>query len=183
MSYSKALAAMGLVASVGLGSVAVADEAGSGYGGILFSRLSFSDSGYTFQPTALSGVLGYSFLPGLALEGRAGGGVGAATVNIASPTLGNVKLSVKAKSYYGAYVRPSVPLSDSFSVYALAGYADGKIEGSAMGYTVSDAASGFSWFVGGEVHFGPDLKQSFAVEWGRVLSDTDALSVMYRFRF
>jgi hypothetical protein len=183
MSYSKALAAIGLVASASVAAVAGAEEAAGGYAGVLVSRLSSSESGASPQPRAISGVLGYSVSSDFAIEGRFGTGLGSDTVTVLSPSFGAVNVGVKVKSYYGAYLRGAFPLSDSFSLYGLTGYADGKIEGSAMGYTVSASDSGFSWFVGGEVNFGPDRKQSFAVEWGRVLSNTDALSVLYRFRF
>ena len=164
-------------------AAASAEEVPGGYGGVLVSRISGSDSGVSPQPTAISGFVGYSIDPGFAIEGRAGTGLGSDTVNVVVPSYGVVNVAVKVKSYYGAYFRGILPVTDSFSLYTLAGFADAKIEGSAGGYTVSDSASGFSWFVGGEVKFGSGGKQGVAAEWGRVVKGADALSVVYRFRF
>ncbi|HEC45558.1 MAG TPA: hypothetical protein ENI25_01930, partial [Epsilonproteobacteria bacterium] len=55
---------------------------------------------------------------------------------------------------WGIYVKPMYPVTDSFDIYALLGYADADYTVSGSGYTLSsDAFDGFSWGIGADYSF------------------------------
>ncbi|MFM1886428.1 MAG: hypothetical protein RL026_1585 [Pseudomonadota bacterium] len=175
----RAVAALGVALLLaGLPGLSEARDAGAYLGGNL-SRISFDDTGGTSpHPIAIGMQLGYDFGPHLALEARGGTGLSGD-----SATVEGIDIDFKVKSFIGGYLRGTLPLSDSFDVYGLLGYASGKISGSAMGITVSDSEDDLSWFVGAEYNFGTDSRNGLAIEWGQVVEDAKAVSIAYRYRF
>ena len=59
---------------------------------------------------------------------------------------------------WGIYVKPMYPVTDSFDIYALLGYADADYTVSGSGYTLTaDAFDGFSWGIGADYSFTESL--------------------------
>ena len=59
---------------------------------------------------------------------------------------------------WGIYVKPMYPVTDSFDIYALLGYADADYTVKGSGYTLTaDAFDGFSWGIGADYSFTESL--------------------------
>jgi Outer membrane protein beta-barrel domain len=183
MSHAKnalkpVVALCGAVLLAGLPGLSQARDVGGYFGGML-SRISVDDTGGASpHPTAGALQLGYDLGPHLALEARLGTGLSSDSVSVEG-----IDVDFKIKSFVGGYLRGTLPLSDSFGVYGLLGYASGKAEASAMGVVASDSEDGVSYFVGAEFNFGADREHGLALEWGQVVEDAKALSLAYRYRF
>jgi len=79
----------------------------------------------------------------LAIEGTVGTGVGDDTNNV----LG-VPVTVKTKEFASLYLRPFVKINEQVELFGRLGYFSGKIQASALGQTVSETDSDFSYGVG-----------------------------------
>ncbi len=172
--------ALALASAAVLAAGPVAPDEGP-YWGVNIGQVNYSESGAPhFNPTAFLASLGWVFSGNLAVEARAGTGIGSD-----SKTVSGVPVDLKVKSFYGAYLRGTVPVSDGFSFYALAGYGRGKLEASALGATASTSDGSFSGGVGGELVV--TKTGSVGLEYGRMFSGSgyhaEFLSVGYRMRF
>ena len=59
---------------------------------------------------------------------------------------------------WGIYVKPMYPVTESFDIYALLGYADADYTVKGSGYTLTaDAFDGFSWGIGADYSFTESL--------------------------
>src|SRR5947208_2695541 len=78
---------------------------GSTYGELGYSTLKISDSGLSFKPALLRGIVGYNFHDNFAVEGMLGFGV---RKDSTSTTVGGVPVNVseKVSSTVGVYVKP-----------------------------------------------------------------------------
>jgi hypothetical protein len=181
-----ALAAIGLL----LGTLASAAQYSAGnadgssyYLGALLSRVNYKENGFSdAHPTALALMGGWRMNPYFGLEARLGGGV--ASDRISVPGVGSVDL--KVRSYFSALVRGSLPVSDQFDVYAVAGGTRGEFSASAGGVSASGSDSSFSYGVGMEFLMGTS-RSAVGLEAGKFLSgsgyDADALSITFRHDF
>ena len=172
--------ALAVLAIAGVCSTAYAADEASDQGfyvGGVYSFIDYKESGYSsVKPKAIALMFGWQFIPNLALEGRIGAGAG-------SDDLGGI--DIKVDSYYSGLLRGTVPVSDSFNLYAIAGVTNGKLKASAGGITVSDSETKASYGVG--VEFVVQKQSGISLEWGRFLSGNgytaDAISLGYRYRF
>ncbi|WP_415406498.1 outer membrane protein [Sulfurovum sp. CS9] len=72
---------------------------------------------------------------------------------------------------WGIYVKPMYPVTESFDVYALLGYADADYTISGSGYTLdADAFDGFSWGIGADYSFTDSV--SVFVDYVSLYDDT-----------
>ena len=93
---------------------------------------------------------GYKFNDYIAVEGRYWIGM---DDNSWHNTFHNTEVTAEIDTW-GIYVKPMYPVTESFDVYALLGYADSDYTISGAGYTFSaDAFDGFSWGIGANYSF------------------------------
>ncbi len=76
---------------------------------------------------ALTAKIGYEFNKYIAVEGRVGHGLTAADHDGGGES--------EMKENYGLYLKPQLPLSESISLFGLAGYAKAKVESTSSGTT------------------------------------------------
>ncbi len=165
-----------------LGSTsALAQEASSVYAGISYSQIDFE--GIDGKPAMVAGIVGAPVGEYFAVEGRFGAGV----KSVKDSTFVNgvfVTAELKVKSYYGGFVRGTLPVGDSFNLYAILGYGSGKAEATTnIGLSGSDSESSEAYGIGAEFVFGQSKTNHLAFEWARYFEDTNAISIIYRVKF
>ena len=109
-------------------------------------------SGYSATPSVIAGRFGMKFTDQLAGEVFLG-----TSASSDATTQGGLKVNVKIKDVVGLYLKGTLPVADKFSVFGRVGYVRAKIEASAIGGTVSDSDSGFSYGVGAQYDFTPQV--------------------------
>ena len=104
--------------------------------------------GYSITPSVIAGRFGMKFTDRLAGELLLGTAARGDSTNV-----DGVSVNVKIKNVVGLYLKGTLPVADKFSVFGRVGYTRAKIQGSALGVTVSDSDSGFSYGVGAQYDF------------------------------
>jgi opacity protein-like surface antigen len=79
----------------------------------------------------------------LSIEFALGSGVNTSTANVSG-----VPVNVKLGTFYGVYLRPSLPLGDSAEIFARVGYLRGKSSVTLQGKTTEAIDSSFSYGAG-----------------------------------
>lgn len=105
--------------------------------------------------------LGVPIAPNLAIEGRAGTGLGSSSTD---------GYRVQVDSYYGAYVKGSLPLAPQFSLYAVGGIAGVNLKHNQGFGETRDG--GLSFGIGGDFDIGNGAGVN--VEWTRLPSGNNA---------
>lgn len=146
------------------------------FGGVQFGAYSFEsdDQLIEFNPRAVGVLLGYEILDFLAVEARAGAGLG--TDEDTLDALGvPVEVDYKLDYYLSFYVRPQYHFKYA-TIYALAGYGGTEFSATAEGYNVdeSGAKSGISYGVG--IGYTNADRVRFILEYISLV-DTDTYSV------
>ncbi len=109
---------------------------------------------------------GYKFNPYIAVEARYW--IGMDDNSWDNAFHGNVTAEVDT---WGIYVKPMYPVTDSFDIYALLGYADADYTISGSSYTLTaDAFDGFSWGLGADYAFTDSV--SVFVDYVSLYDDT-----------
>lgn len=176
-----ALCASGLAAAAQPAS-SYADESGF-YLGAQLSRIDYKEDGFNAaHPTALGVLGGWRMNRYFALELRLGGGVASDSIDV--PSVGSIDL--KLRSFYSALLRGTLPVSDQFDLYAVAGQTRADFSASALGASSSGSDSSFSYGIGVEFLMGAS-HSAVGIEAGRFLSgsgyDADAFSINFRHNF
>lgn len=122
------------------------------------------------DPGVLNGIIGWSANENFGVEARIGGGVKDGSL---------LGFDVSVDSYYGVFLRGTLPVTDLFSIYAVAGYGSGEL--SVFG--VSDSASSAAYGAGFELSFGDRRANSLGLEWAQYFEDADGISLSYRYKF
>jgi opacity protein-like surface antigen len=145
--------------------------------------------------TMATGRVGYWINSYFAVEGELGFGLGGDDFNQAVPVdvLGtpvnvDTNVGLDIKSYYGAFGRFIMPVSEQFDIFARAGYgqanADADITASVAGFSASgsatEKASGFAYGAGAQ--FNITDKDGIRADFTR-LEDTNIISLSYARRF
>ncbi|MGF1834680.1 porin family protein [Photobacterium sanguinicancri] len=141
----KKLLALAIVSTIGFGATAAQAEGLYVGGDLQLQQQTAKDSGVK-QKTKLgsiNGKVGYEVNEYFSVEGRAGMGV-----KNGKYTAGSTELKAKEKYNVGAYALASYPITDSFSVYGLAGYSYGKVSLEANGDKEKVSLKGLSYGVG-----------------------------------
>lgn len=114
------------------------------YGGISVSSIDYSEEGINDDAslTAVSGKIGSMLNENFGFEIRVGTGIADDDVPVVISGL-NVDVNVELKSFYGAYIKGLIPISDKIHPYVILGYTHGKVEYSAsyLGLEFSDDSS------------------------------------------
>lgn len=151
----------------------------------------FSDSA---NLVALYGRLGTEFTENFSAEIRVGIGLDDDN-NSYSDGINNVNISTKLKHFYGAYVRGTIPIVDTFYPYAVVGYTQAEVEtkidyqiqnpnisGSAKG---SDSDGDISFGVGADIRLtsNTDLNLEYMNYYDKDDVSIDGLSLGFTYRF
>ena len=138
---SKVIAVMSSLMVLSLFNPAQAEEVGDIYGGISYSQTIAKDESSrklgTYKPTTLGIGLSFIAVPNLVIDGYVFTGVNDSSNTIA-PT---ATMSVSAKDGYGFNLRPYLPLSRKWSVYAKLGRQYGTQETTVTRGTVQTVTS------------------------------------------
>ncbi len=144
------------------GDYAGASGASGPYVGASIGVLRYDESGLdTVDPSLILARIGFPISPYLALEGRLGTG-------LASSESGGYSVSVGTIG--GAYVKGSLPLAPTFSLYGVAGIGTLSVNRNFGQGNSTD--TGLSFGVGGDVALPVNLSLNF--EWTHFPSGTDA---------
>lgn len=145
--------------------------------------------------TMITGRLGYRLNDYFAVEGELGFGLGGDDFDRIIPvdvlgTTANVdsNITLDVKSYYIAFARGILPVSEGVDIFARVGYgqatAEADIIGSFSGFTASgsaeDKASGFAYGVGAQYNFTEN--DGIRADYTR-LEETNIISLAYSRRF
>lgn len=135
------------------------------YGEIGYSFLEFKDDSGTFKvnPNAVRGIIGYEFHPNLAAEGMLAFGARSDSTDVAG-----VKVDVKVRDMFGAYIKPKYDFG-SGEVFARLGWTRTSARATATSGGASASATGsdndFSYGVGANYRFNP--RMNVGLDWMR----------------
>lgn len=101
------------------------------------------------SPGVVTGVLGYQFLPNLAVEGLVGLAAGKAGVKVNGVANG---VDVKVSSALGVFIKPSMAVSDSIDLFARAGWLHTTLKISEGPFSESDSDNNFAYGLGANFH-------------------------------
>jgi hypothetical protein len=137
------------------------DDAGP-YVGMNLGLLNYDEDGLdTLTPAIGLLRIGAPIAPNLAIEGRAGTGLGSYSTN---------GYRAEVRSFYGAYLKGSLPLSSQFSLYAVGGIAGVNLRRDFGDGETRD--TGLSLGIGGDFDIGNGA--GINVEWTRLPSGSNA---------
>ncbi|MGO1535017.1 MAG: porin family protein [Halomonas sp.] len=131
---------------------ATANSAGAGYVGALASHYTFDVEGASddLNPTGVTLRGGYFLTDYVAVEGRLGTG-------LSDDNISGTNADVELDQLMGVYALGQLPVNDVFSLYGLLGFSYAEATVSAPGVSVSDDDDGFSYGVGAQVNFTPQV--------------------------
>lgn len=175
------LAAVAALASAAAAPAQAQEARPGSYGGLIFSELTYSQSGAdTARLTNFGGLLGYVFDPHWSIETRLGFGLNDDRIMV-----GATPVDVDLDYYWSALLKGIVPLAPRFGVYGLAGFTIGKFRASTPALFVNKWETDFSYGAGVEIGLQPAT--SLTAEWQRLFQGSgyhlDAVSVALNFRF
>jgi len=160
-ALARAIAAM---AACGCAGSALAQE--GSYSGLSFVSVSYREDGFpSADPQAVAFKLGLGINRYLAVEARAGFGVGEDTV-----TYLGAPVEVKIDQYFGVYGKGILPLMEDFSVYGLLGVIGGKVTATGFGYQASQSDTDVSFGAGLDLVLSKHIALNF--EWAELFKDT-----------
>ncbi|MFC0168110.1 outer membrane beta-barrel protein [Pseudoduganella danionis] len=176
----KIVATTVLITAAGIACAQTSRPAGSGaYLGASYARVTVKNlmsAGDDVSPSTLGAVFGYDFNQHVALEARVAGGVGSDTMNLMG-----ADFHVKFNRLAGVYAKWSQPIDEALSVYGIFGATSGKVKVS-LG-SISDSSSKSSASFGAGLSYQITHSSAVSIEYARLYSDANALSVATRFNF
>jgi outer membrane immunogenic protein len=151
------------------------------YAGVSFASIHYTQDGFpSADPAAVAFKLGRRLDRFLAVEARAGFGVGDDTVTyLGSP------VDVSIDYYFGLYAKGILPLGEAFSVYGVLGVVGGRVIADGFGYRAARSDTGFSYGAGVDLALGRSWGLNF--EWAELFKDSDfkvqgtSFGVTYRY--
>lgn len=158
--------------------IAIAQDSTSMYAGVAYAQFDSDDVDFDDKPSAIVGILGTRFTDYIAVETRLGAGIQTGTF----PYFG-ARGEYEITSYFGVFLRGSIPAGDGFNLYGIVGYGKADQEASVGGFGDVDSESGVAYGAGAELSFGQSKQHSFGVEWTQYVEDTSALGIIYRVKF
>lgn len=129
---------------------------------------------------ALYGRLGTEFTENFSAEIRVGTGIDDDTVNVLGTP---VKLELN--HFYGAYLRGTLPVTDTFYPYAVVGFTRAELEAKASGVSDSDSGSDVSFGLGADIRLtsNTDLNLEYMNYYDKDDLAIDGFSVGFTYRF
>lgn len=151
------------------------------YVGVSYGLVTYQEDGLpTVRPQFLAFKAGRDLHPNIAVEVRAGFGVGDDTVNVAG-----TPVDFKIDHYAGVFGKGILPLADAFSVYGLVGLVAGKVTARGFGYSASSSDTSFSVGLGIDLAF--SRHSVVNVEWSELFQGTgykvEAASLGYTYMY
>ena len=136
-------------------SLSPASLAGESYFGGGLAAVKYAEDGIDDDASmkAIYGRLGSHFNEYISGEVRLGLGVADGTV-----TESSIDVDVELTSYFGAYIRGSVPVTSGFAPYVIVGFTRAELEASAFGYSVDANETDTSYGLGADFDVGESLK-------------------------
>lgn len=177
------------VAAVALALSATAVQAHEGfYAGTSYQAANFKvkDAEGKLKAHTLNIVAGYDFNEYLAVEGRFGVPTSKETHN---------GVDAKPKTSYALFGKGTLPLTDMFSVYAVAGYGKSPFQFEAKGQKLKADKASLQYAAGVEVNFTPQIamtaeygmygygKKSLPLNLGEVKYDTTGFNLGIKYKF
>jgi len=145
------------------------------YVGFQYSLVTYDEDGDEAEPTALIARYGQFLNDWFAIEGRIGFGLEDDTMEV-----GSLDIDVEVENIIGVYGVFQTGNISVVSLYAIVGYTQIDLEGSANGIEADENASGLSYGLG--VNIG-----SFSIEYMDYIEDhyydVTAISLGYIYRF
>jgi len=176
MRLARALVGIAACAVLGTGWA----QEGS-YGGASFASVHYTKDGFpSADPSAVAFKLGWRLNRFLAVEARAGFGVGDDTV-----TYLGTPVDVSISHYFGVYGKGILPLSKWFEVYGVVGVIGGRVIADGFGYRAESSDTGASYGAGFDIALGRHWGLTF--EWAELFKDQDfkvqasSFGVTYRY--
>jgi opacity protein-like surface antigen len=83
--------------------------------------------------------------------------MGAGSVSDANLTYRNTNITAKTSSAFGAYVKGSLPVSESFSFFVKLGGTNGTVSASSAYGSAWSSGTSFSYGAGAQVNFTPNV--------------------------
>lgn len=130
------------------------------------------DANLDTDPATLRVSMGYQVNPGLAGEVMVG-------INAVDGEFSGVK--AKVDRLFGAYIKPSTKLSETFELYGRLGYASYDISAAGRSASVSATGSGFSYGIGASFYVTPALSINVDYMDFDELEGGVAVGVKYKF--
>ena len=151
------------------------------YAGASFGSLSYKEDGLpTVRPQALAFKAGRDLHRNIAVEVRAGFGVGDDTVSIAG-----TPVEFTLDHYFGVYGKGILPLTEDFLVYGVLGVAAGKVTAQGFGYSASRSDTAVSFGLGIDLALSRHHVLNF--EWAELFDGSDykveAASLGYTYKY
>ncbi|MYM41029.1 outer membrane beta-barrel protein [Duganella qianjiadongensis] len=169
-----------LITAAGMSCAQTTIPAGSGaYLGASYARVTVKNAvikGDNVSPSTLGAIFGYDFNQHVALEARLAGGAGSDTLNLAG-----ADFHVKFNRLAGVYAKWSQPIDDGLSVYGVFGATSGKVKVSLGSSSAASSKSSASFGAG--LSYQITRSSAVSIEYARLYSDANALSVATRFNF
>jgi len=117
-----------------------------------FLQAHYSEPGANFNNTMAALTLGYSINKNIAVEV-----MGATSTGDASFNYGGTQIKAKTSGATGLYLKASLPIDNSFEVFAKAGVTNGKVEASSAYGSAWTSGSSFSYGAGIQYNFTKDI--------------------------
>jgi hypothetical protein len=151
------------------------------YAGVSYGLVTYKEDGLpSVRPQALAFKAGRDLHPNIAVEVRAGFGVGDDTVSIAG-----TPVDFEIDHYAGVYAKGILPLAEAFSVYGLLGVVAGKVTARGFGYSASSSDTSVSFGLGIDLAFSRHSVVNF--EWAELFHGPDykveAASLGYTYKY
>ena len=145
------------------------------YVGFQYSLITYDEDGDEAEPTALIARYGHFLNNWFAIEGRIGFGLEDDTLEV-----GSLDIDVEVENLFGVYGVFQTGNISIVSLYAIIGYTQIDLEGSANGISADENANGLSYGLG--VNIGP-----LSIEYMDYIEDdyydVSAISLGYIYRF
>lgn len=141
-------------------------------------------SGEKANLVSLYGRLGTEFTENFSAEIRVGTGIDDDKINV--NVLGtNVPVKVELNHFYGAYVRGTIPVADTFYPYAVVGFTRAELELKVPGGSASDSDDDVSFGVGTDIRLSAntDLNLEYMNYYDKDDLSIDGFSVGFTYRF
>lgn len=148
----------------------------------LKAKESIAGASLKFSPGAVTGVLGYEFIPNVAVEGLLGLGAGEGKIKV-----NGVKTGVKGQvnNALGLFVKPSIAVSDRINLFARVGWVRSELEMSVPGFSTSESDTDVAYGIG--ANFNVSKASYIQASWMNYYKKDgfkiDGFNVAYGFRF
>lgn len=151
------------------------------YVGVSYGLVTYQQDGLpSVRPQSLAFKAGRELHPNLAVEVRAGFGVGDDTVSVAG-----TPVDFQIDHFAGVYGKGILPLAEAFSIYGLVGLVAGKVTARGFGYSASSSDTSFSLGLGIDLAF--SRHSVLNVEWSELFQGTgytvEAASLGYTYKY